>query len=105
MGRRSNFNDPPAPEHRMANFTGRLADTINSELDPEQVTPNSAGAEELPEYESIFPLTRQFCQTNFRGSVGRGRTGSDDQRQSKDRPLGGRTRGRRTEEQKGGELG
>jgi|SRR5215471_12402918 len=107
MGRRSNFNDPPAETHRFANFTGRLAETINSELNPEQVTPNTAGAEELPEYESIFPLTRQFCQTNFRGSVGHGRSGSDDQRQSKDRPLGGRgrNRGARSEEEKSGDLG
>jgi len=104
MGRRSNFNDPPAETHRFANFTGRLADTINSELDPEQVTPNTAGAEELPEYESVFPLTRQFCQTNMRGSVGHARTGSDDQRQSKDRH---RRNGRRprTEEEKSDALG
>lgn len=98
MGRRSNFNDEPDAEHRIGNFTSRLRTTIDSELEPEQVTPNTAGAEELTEYENVFPLTRQFSQTNMRTPTGRGRTGSDDQRQSKDRR-------KRTEERKSGSLG
>lgn len=99
MGRRSNFNDTPAESHCFGNFERRLRTTIDSELEPEQITPNSAGAEELTEYEEVFPLTRQFCQTNMRTpSRGHSRTGSDDQRQSKDRRS-------RTEERKSGDLG
>lgn len=98
MGRRSNFNDEPDEQHRFGNFTGRLSETMGSELEPEAVTPNTAGAEELTEYESVFPLTRQMNQTNMRTPANRGRTGSDDQRQSKDRR-------RRSEERKSGDLG
>lgn len=98
MGRRSNFNDEPDEQHRFGNFTDRLRTTIDSELEPEQITPNSAGAEELTEYEEVFPLTRQFNQTNMRTPTNRGRTGSDDQRQSKDRR-------KRSEERKSGDLG
>ena len=97
MSRRSNFNDAPDDEHRFGNFGRRLNECLHSELEPEQATPNTAGAEELPEYEEIFPLTRQFRQTNFHGTNS-GRRGSDDQRQSKDRR-------RRSEEKKGGSLG
>lgn len=100
MGRRSNFNDTPAESHCFGNFERRLRTTIDSELEPESITPNSAGAEELTEYESVFPLTRQFSQTNMRTpSVITRRTGSDDQRQAKDRRRG------RTEERKSGDLG
>lgn len=99
MGRRSNFNDEPDEQHRCGNFGRRLSETMGSELEPEQVTPNSAGAEELTEYEEVFPLTRQFNQTNMRTPFrGANRTGSDDQRQSKDRR-------KRTEERKSGSLG
>jgi hypothetical protein len=84
MGR-TNFRGPAPETHRERNFTERLRRTSGSELEPEQVTPNTAGAEELPEYEEIFPLTRQFRQTNMHGSRGGVRSGSDDQRQSKDR--------------------
>ena len=79
MSRRSNFNDTPAESHRGGNFERRLRETWNSELEPEQVTPNTAGAEELPEYEEIFPLVRQLRSTNMRSSGGR-RKGNDTQR-------------------------
>ena len=98
MGRRSNFNDEPSAEHRAENFHARLRSCIDSELEPEQVTPNTAGAEELPEYEEVFPLTQQFRQTNLHGTNRTGRRNSDDQRQSRDRRP-------RSEEQKGGSLG
>jgi hypothetical protein len=55
---------------RADNFERRLRETKDSELEPEQATPNSAGAEELPSYEENFPLTRQFRQTNMRGRRG-----------------------------------
>jgi len=101
MGRRSNFNDTPAESHRASNFERRLRTTDNSELEPEMVTPQTAGAEELPEYEEVFPLTEQFRQRNFRGAPGHGRTGSDDQRQARGR----RPRTRKTEERVSDELG
>jgi hypothetical protein len=85
MSRRSNFNNTPAETHRVGNFERRLRQTMDSELESEHVTPDSAGAEELPEYLEVFPLVKQFKQTNMSGSPGRGRRGSDDQRQSKDR--------------------
>lgn len=47
------------------NFTKRLAETWGSELEPELVTPMTAGPEELTPYEEVFPLTRQFKQTNM----------------------------------------
>lgn len=58
------------PTDRSSNFEDRLKQTIDSELEPEQVTPNTAGFEELPEYEENFPLVRQFNQTNMRGRKG-----------------------------------
>jgi hypothetical protein len=81
---RTDFRGRPPGTYRDENFTHRLGVTSGSELEPEQVTPNTAGAEELPEYQEIFPLTRQFNQSNFHGSRG-SRTGGDDQRQSKDK--------------------
>jgi hypothetical protein len=56
---------------RSDNFERRLKETMNSENEPEQITPNTAGAEELPSYEEIFPLTKQFNETNMRGRGGR----------------------------------
>lgn len=64
---------------RGENFERRLRQTMNTESDPEQFTPNTAGAEELPEYEENFPLTKQFNQTNMRGRGGTKR-GSQSQR-------------------------
>jgi hypothetical protein len=61
------------PTDRSDNFERRLRVTRDSELEPEQVTPNTAGAEELPEYQDTFPLTRQLKQTNMHGR--RGKTG------------------------------
>ena len=50
---------------RSKNFEDRLAETTQSELDPEMITPNTAGSEEL-DYDDAFPLIRQFKQTNMR---------------------------------------
>ena len=58
------------------NLKARMNVTMDSELEPELVTPMSAGAEELVEYEEIFPLTKQFGQTNMRSPKrGTGRNG------------------------------
>ena len=65
--------------HRNGNFEKRLRETMDSELDPEMVTPNTGGPEELPSYEENFPLTRQFKQTNMRTNPRRARRGDDDQ--------------------------
>jgi hypothetical protein len=48
---------------RSKNFEERLAETTQSELEPEFVSPVTAGAEEL-DYD--FPLIDQFKQTNMR---------------------------------------
>lgn len=56
---------------RGENFERRLRQTMDSELESEFVTPQTAGAEELPEYEDTFPLTKQANQTNMRGRRGR----------------------------------
>lgn len=85
MSRRNNFNGEPPETHRSSNFERRLRETNNSELEPEQVTPNSAGAEELPEYEQVFTLPRQFQQTNMRSTRGRRKNGdSQTQTQSQE---------------------
>ena len=52
-------------------FVRRLKETMNTETEPEMVTPNTAGAEEL-DYE--FPLIDQFRQTNMRPSKGKRKT-------------------------------
>ena len=53
---------------------------MGSELEPEQVTPNTAGEEEIPEYDRNFPLTLQFRQSNMHGKVrSGGRNTSDEQ--------------------------
>jgi len=44
---------------------------MNSELEPEQITPNTAGAEELTSYEEVFPLVKEFNQTNMRSGGNR----------------------------------
>ena len=75
---RRGLMDKTPPSHCESNFARRLEETMNSELDPEHVTPQTAGAEELPEYESIFPLTEQFKQTNMHGR--RGSRGTQSQR-------------------------
>jgi len=51
------------------NFTRRLKETWGSELEPELVTPMTAGAEELPQYEGTFPLTKQFKRTLGTGTM------------------------------------
>jgi hypothetical protein len=51
---------------RGENFERRLRETMDSELEPEQVTPNTAGAEDLPDYVEKFPLVEQFNQTNMK---------------------------------------
>lgn len=56
------------------NLEQRLKETIDSELEPEFVTPMTAGAEELPEYQGVFPLTRQMNQTNMRNTGRRPRS-------------------------------
>lgn len=63
---------------RGENFERRLRETMDSELEPEQITPNTAGAEELPEYVETFPLVKQFNQTNMKSA--RGRRGSQSGR-------------------------
>ena len=68
------------PTDRSSNFEDRLKETMDSELEPEQVTPNTAGSEELPEYDEAFPLVNQFRQTNMRGRRGRGRQGNQSGR-------------------------
>jgi hypothetical protein len=47
------------------NLKKRMAECWQSELDPEMVTPNTAGAEEEPYKEEVFTLTRQFRQSNM----------------------------------------
>ena len=58
------------PTDRSDNFERRLRQTMDSELQPEQVTPNTAGAEEL-DYNEKFPLVDDLKQSNmhprFRG--------------------------------------
>ena len=54
------------------NLAKRMKVTMGSELEPEMITPNTAGQEELSEYDDVFPLTRQFRQTNMRSERGRG---------------------------------
>jgi hypothetical protein len=72
------------PTDRSSNFEDRLKQTQDSELDPEMVTPNTAGEEETPDHEENFPLTKQFRQTNMRGrrgkSAGCGGSEKDQQR-------------------------
>ena len=63
---------------RAGNFERRLRETADSELEPELVSPQTAGAEELSDYEEIFPLPRQFKQTNMKST--RGRRGSQSGR-------------------------
>jgi hypothetical protein len=63
---------------RAGNFERRLRETMDTESDPEQITPNTAGAEELP-YEENFPLVKQFNQTNMRPG-GRRKGGGQSQR-------------------------
>lgn len=50
---------------RSENFERRLKQTMNSELDPELVTPMTAGCEEL-DYTETFPLVEDFHQTNMK---------------------------------------
>lgn len=65
--------------HRNGNFEKRLKETMDSENDPEMFTPNSAGSEELPEYDDKFPLVRQFGQTNMNGRKRKTREDDDTQ--------------------------
>lgn len=50
------------------NLEKRMKECRDSQEEPESVTPMTAGAEELPTYEEIFPLTKQFRQTNMRNT-------------------------------------
>jgi len=68
-----------SPTDRSDNFTRRLKETIGSELEPEQVTPNTAGSEELPSFDEIFPMIRQFNQTNMNGRKRKVREDDDTQ--------------------------
>lgn len=63
-----------SPTDGSRQFERRLRETMDSELEPEMVTPNTAASEEMPDREEIFPLVKQFNQTNGRGrnSGGRG---------------------------------
>lgn len=46
------------------NFERRLKETMDSELEPEMVTPNTAGCEET-EGREVFPLVNTFNQANM----------------------------------------
>ena len=54
------------------NLAKRMKVTMGSELDPELATPLTAGCEETPDREELFP---QFCdpfkQTNMKGKYSR----------------------------------
>jgi hypothetical protein len=50
---------------RSDNFERRLKKTMDSELDPEMITPMTAGCEEL-DYTEIFPLVEDFHETNMK---------------------------------------
>lgn len=52
---------------RGENFVRRLRETLDSELEPEFYTPHTAAYEEMPDREEVFPLVKQFNQTNGRG--------------------------------------
>lgn len=68
--------------HRNGNFEKRLRETMDSELEPEMVTPNTGGSEEL-DYDEKFPLIDQFKQTNMR--PGGRRKSREDQYQTGNR--------------------
>jgi len=69
-----------SPTDRSENFERRLRETMDSELEPECYTPHTAGAEELPEYEETFPLTKQFNQSNMHGRRRGSKTGDQSGR-------------------------
>lgn len=71
-----------SPTDRTDNFERRLKKTMGSELDPEMITPNTAGSEEL-DYDENFPLIDQFEQTNMRPTVRRGREAQNQRQNSK----------------------
>jgi hypothetical protein len=60
-----------SPTDRSDNFERRLKETMGSELEPEMVTPNTGGPEELTDYVPTFPLVKQFNQTNMRSGGNR----------------------------------
>jgi hypothetical protein len=68
---------------RSDNFERRLKQTMDSELDPEQITPNTAGSEELP-YDENFTLIDQFKQTNMHPGGPRPRSTQKQQGRSND---------------------
>lgn len=68
---------------RSGNFERRLRETMGSELEPEMVTPNTAGSEEL-DYDEKFPLIDQFKQTNMRTGGRRPRSTQKQQGPSND---------------------
>jgi hypothetical protein len=73
----NNFRSKHEATDRASNFTRRLAETIGTETDPEVVTPQTGGVEELP-YEDVFPLVNQFNQTNMKPG-GRRKAGGQTQ--------------------------
>lgn len=64
------------------NLEKRMKQTWDSELDPELVTPMTAGFEEEPDKAEVFPIVRQFHQTNMRAGVGGGGTGKGSRHRS-----------------------
>jgi hypothetical protein len=50
---------------RSENFERRLKETMNSELEPEMVTPMTTGQEELDYADEKYPIVKQFNQTNM----------------------------------------
>ena len=53
------------------NFTKRLKQCWGSELDPEFVSPETAGAEELPQYVETMPIEKQFKRGTGTGTYSR----------------------------------
>jgi len=60
---------------RHGNFEKRLKETLGSELQPEMITPQTAGQEELTSYTEQWPLVKQMDQTNMRSGGKRVRDG------------------------------
>lgn len=49
------------------NLAKRMRQTMGSELEPELVTPETAGSEEFPDGLECLPIENKFKQTNMRG--------------------------------------
>lgn len=61
-------------------FERQLERCRDTNLDSELISPETAGSEELPEYERNFPIERVFRQTNMGRARGSGRRGSQSGR-------------------------